>query len=55
MKSQERAELAKHQELEAINARLAHHERLGLLILLLVVALGVVITGLLAYHLLDHA
>ncbi|HZA93219.1 MAG TPA: hypothetical protein VE420_11385 [Gemmatimonadales bacterium] len=55
MKSQERAELAKHQELEAINARLVQHERLGLLILLLMVALGVVLIGLLAYHLLDQA
>ncbi|WP_201864707.1 hypothetical protein [Microvirga soli] len=55
MKPQERPELAKHRELEAINARPTHHERLGQLILLLVVAMGVVIIGLLAYHLLDHA
>jgi hypothetical protein len=55
VKPQERAELTKHQELEAINARLTHHERLGLLILLLIVVLGVVIIGLLTYHLLGYA
>ena len=54
MKPQERDELAKHQKLEAINARLAQHDRKVQLTLLLVVALNVVILALLGYLLLGH-
>ncbi len=54
MKPQERDELAKHQQMEAINARLSQHDRKVQVILLLVVVLNVVILALLAYLLLGH-
>jgi len=47
--AQERDELAKHQKLEAINARLAQHDRKVQVTLLLAVILNVVILALLAY------
>jgi hypothetical protein len=49
VKPQERDELAKHQKLEAIHARLVQHDRRGQVSLLLVVVLNVVILALLAY------
>jgi hypothetical protein len=54
VKPQDRDELAKHQQMEAINARLAQHDRKVQVILLLVVVLNVVILALLAYLLLGH-
>ena len=54
MKPQEHAELAKHRELEAINARLTHHEEMVQLVLLLVVVLSAVVLGVLTYHLWGH-
>jgi hypothetical protein len=55
VKPQERDELAKYQKLEAINARLAQHDRKVQVTLLLVVVLNVVILALLAYLLLGRA
>jgi cytoskeletal protein RodZ len=49
VKPQERDELAKHREFEAINARLAQHDRKVQVTLLVVVLLNVVILALLAY------
>jgi hypothetical protein len=49
VKPQERDELAKHQKLEAINARLAQHDRKVQVTLLLAVILNVVILAPLAY------
>ena len=54
MKPQERDELAKHQKLEAIQAELAQHRRMGRFALLLIVVLNAVIIALLAYLLLGH-
>ncbi|MBM6579371.1 hypothetical protein ILT44_04170 [Microvirga sp. BT689] len=54
MKPQNRDGLAKHQKLEAINDRLARHDRTMLVTLLLVVLLNVVLLALLAYLLLGH-
>jgi hypothetical protein len=51
----ERDELAKYQKQEAINARLAQHDRKVQITLLLVVVLNVVILALLAYLLLGRA
>jgi hypothetical protein len=51
---QERDELTKHREFEAINARLAQHDRKVQVTLLVVVLLNVVILALLAYLLLGH-
>ena len=50
MKPQERDELAKYRKLEAINDRLAQHDRKMQVTLLLVVVLNVVILALLAYQ-----
>jgi hypothetical protein len=55
VKPQERDELAKHQKLEAINDRLAQHDRKMQVTLLLVIVLNVVILALLAYLLLGRA
>ena len=55
MKPIERDELAKHQKLEAINARLAQHGRKVQITLLLVVVLNVVILALQGSLLLGHA
>jgi hypothetical protein len=50
VKPQECDELAKHRDMEAINARLAQHDRMVQLILILVVVLSVMVLGLLIYH-----
>jgi hypothetical protein len=55
VKPQERDELAKHQKLEAINARLTQHDKTVRSTLLLVVTLNVVILALVAYQFLDRA
>ena len=54
MKPIERDELAKYQKLEAINARLAQHDRKVQITLLLVVVLNVVILAVVAYSLLSR-
>jgi hypothetical protein len=54
VKPQERDELAKHRKLEAIQAELAQHRRMGQFALLLVVVLNAVIIALLAYLLFGH-
>jgi cytoskeletal protein RodZ len=54
VKPQERDELTKHREFEAINARLAQHDRKVQVTLLVIVLLNVVILALLAYLLLGH-
>jgi hypothetical protein len=51
---QERDELTKHREFEAINARLAQHDRKVQVTRLVVVLLNVVILALPAYLLLGH-
>jgi hypothetical protein len=54
VKPQERDELANHQELKAINARLIEHDRKVRVTLLGVVLLNAVVIALLAYLLLGR-
>ncbi len=55
VKPQDRNELAKFRKLQAINDRLAQHDRKSQTTLLLVVVLNVVILALVAYQLLGRA
>jgi hypothetical protein len=54
VKPQERDELTKHRKLEAINDRLAQHDRKIQVTLLLVVVLNVVLLAVLAYQFLGR-